>query len=195
MHWPMILVLTLILSMPASTRSWSTSFCAWTTLLLLPIFPDISLKLKKVLAISFHSKKSIRKKNAVWRLMQRFNLCCAGESGQRSSWLCPFTCVPLFFFFNSLMGSVQRLCDVKGHAAHCWKCHKCHTLLHSHEWWEDERHHKTFCSGVVVFSALWAQHINYVQLTWLDHSLRWKLWKSVIVSCICRLSEYFFSGH
>lgn len=38
---------TLILSMPASIRSWSTSFCAWTTLLLLlHIFPDISFSVK-----------------------------------------------------------------------------------------------------------------------------------------------------
>lgn len=38
---------TLILSMLASTRSWSTSFCAWTTLLLLlHIFPDISCSMR-----------------------------------------------------------------------------------------------------------------------------------------------------
>lgn len=36
---------TLILSMFASTRSWSTSFCAWTTLLLLHIFPDIAFNI------------------------------------------------------------------------------------------------------------------------------------------------------
>lgn len=162
MHWRMILFFTLILSMPASTRSWSTSFCAWTTLLLLPIFPDISLKLKKkVLAISFfHSKKEQQEKKKCCIVVDAEIQLAVTQGRLVRGAEEPLHLCAAFFILNSLMGSVQRLCDVKGHAALCWKCHKRHTLLHGHEWWEEERHHKTFCSGVVVFFALWAQHIN-----------------------------------
>lgn len=39
-----------------------------------------------------------------------------------------FTSVPCFY---SLLGAVQRLCDIKGHAAQYGKSHKHHTLLHT----------------------------------------------------------------
>lgn len=111
---------TFIRSMSASTRSWSTSFCAWITLLLLHIFPDISFSMKTqprarhVDSISIQTKKE----------QQLFG---QTQTSQRGTCLCFHLCT----LFYPLVGAVQRLCDIKGHTAQFWKCHKHHTLLHT----------------------------------------------------------------
>lgn len=124
---------TLILSMFASTRSWSTSFCAWTTLLLLHIFPDIAFNMNKD-SNWWHYPCSAERATQDWCVLpdpnsQRKRDCAGGSSEKIPSFL--FCQHPSLY---SLLGSVQRLCDIKGHTAQCWKCHRHHTSLHSHHW-------------------------------------------------------------
>lgn len=105
---------TLNLSMLASTRSWSTSFCAWITLLLLlHIFPDIVLRAKtqkKTKTYSYDTKVSSRKMSYTSDLPDLNSSGYTGASAQRCSWLSLLTCTLLcLLFFNSLLGPVQRL--------------------------------------------------------------------------------------
>lgn len=116
---------TLILSMPASTWSWSTCFRAWTTLLLLHTCPDIAFNISgesifyDANSISlFHTTRSRRKM-----------ICCISGCvwASGSEKLQIFLRSP----FYSLLGSLQRLCDTKGQTTQCWKCHKHHSSLYS----------------------------------------------------------------
>lgn len=68
----------------------------------------------------------------------------------------PFPPAPPFY---SLLGSVQRLCDIKGHTTQCWKCHTHHTSLHSHHRWKDYWHYKALCCALGMFSAFWLQYV------------------------------------
>lgn len=64
---------------------------------------------------------------------------CAGASGSEK--LLTFLRPP----FYSLLGSLQRLCDTKGHTTQCWKCHKHHTSLHSTTDEKSIRHYEALC--------------------------------------------------
>lgn len=143
----MTLVLTLIRSMPASTRSWSTSFCAWITLLLLlPVFPDMFFELKKL----------IKKSSANHRKLFLFLVCereiasgmdvlCCG--GWRSSW--PSHLHAAIVLFCHEVGS-KALWSWRSHSS--WsKCHKPHRLICRHTQWIDYRLCKTFRMGEAFF--------------------------------------------
>lgn len=147
MHWQMTPVLTLILSMPASTRSWSTSFCAWITLLLLlPVFPDMLFKLKEVPAIteSFFEWETASERCVLPG--------CAGIHPVHETLVVrgapdPLTCMQLYVFvsFSHGVGSKALWCW-RSHSS--WsKCHKPHTLIRRHGLWIDYRLCKTFTFG------------------------------------------------
>lgn len=156
MHWKMTPVLTLILSMPASTRSWSTSFWAWITLLLLlPVFPDMLFKLNRVSAIteSFVYRETASGRCAV---LDYEGIHPVHETLVVRGAPDPLTCVQLYVFVHGV-GS-KALWSGRSHSS--WsKCHKPHTLIHRHRRWNDYRLCKTLRLGVLkfvfVFLAFW----------------------------------------
>ncbi len=92
--------------MPASTRSWSTSFCAWTTLLLLHIFPDIAFSRKtqqespNLGSISFFNTETCSRKMMYftrWPPNSQLRLCRSVWSVWARSWLYFLTCTPFLF--------------------------------------------------------------------------------------------------
>lgn len=78
---------TLILSMLASSRSWSTSFCAWTTVLLLHIFPDIAFNICEDSKLLHYSSSTAERATQKWCVLPDPNSQrkrgCAGGSGEK----------------------------------------------------------------------------------------------------------------